>query len=304
MTAQLLSRCLLSRCLLFAGMTIALLATMQPVHAQAASTVQVEQVVQARQIENGDDDDGRDVPQFSSSQCGLSTPYNVLVDSGGLWLYRATGAPREIRIRSGELSIDGHVQATSEADVARLRAIETGAQRVMPQVTVIANESIDIAFDALAGVVEVMTGSRRRGRDVEHMRSEALQHVASTLGTGRWDQDVFGEGFEARVEAAAERMSNSLGRSMMWQMLTGGAGRMERRADRMEAAFESRMEARGASLERKAQALCGDVAQLQALQDAMEFRWQGQPLQMIEPGPATPAPREQGNLIKVSSRTD
>lgn len=284
---------LLQACLLCGGMAVALLAMPAPASAQTVHT---------GSDTNGSDPNDSDVPHFTSSRCGLATPYNVLVDSGGLWLYRAEGTPREIRIRSGELSVDGKVQPTSEADLARLREIELGAQRVMPQVTGIANESVDIAFDALAGVVEVMTGSRRRGRDIERMRSEALQHVASTLGTGRWDQDVFGDGFEERVEAAAERMSNSLGRSMMWQMLTGGAGRMERRAEKMETEFDARMEARSTALERQAQALCDEVENLQALQDALEFRWQGLPLRMIEPREDAPSPREQGNLVDVSAQ--
>lgn len=224
-------------------------------------------------------------PQFSSDRCAVSTPYNVLVDTGGVWLYRDSGVPKEIFFHDGTLSVDRQVQAVGEADAARLRRLESGARSLMPQVTDVARESTGIAFDALAGVVEAMTGSARQVREVERFRADTLGYIDRTLGTGRWDQEVFGDGFESRIEAAAERMTGSLGRSVMWQVVTGRAGRMDARAERMEAELDRRIEARSVALEARTDALCAHVRELQALQAALEFRLDGRPLVMLEDTP-------------------
>lgn len=234
--------------------------------------------------------DGDDTaPRLSSDQCEISTPYNVLVDTGGVWLYRDSGVPKEIFFHDGTLSVDRAVQTVSAADAARLRRLESGARTLMPQVTSVARESTGIAFDALAGVVEVMTGSARKVRQVERFRTDTLGYIDTTLGTGRWDQEVFGAGFESRIEDAAERMTGSLGRSVMWQVFTGRAGRMDARAERMEADLDHKIEARSAALEVQADALCTHVRELQSIQAALEYRLDGQRLVMLEDAPRNDA---------------
>ena len=222
-------------------------------------------------------------PGLSSSQCGLSTGYNVLVDGGGVWLYRDSGSPREIRFRNGELSIDQQVREVSPADAQRLRQLEHESRVLMPQAAALAREAVDISFDALSGVVEAISGSRRKARRLDALREDTLAHVDGTLGTGRWDQDVFGPQFEARIEQAAQQMASSLGASVLWAVFApGGVERMERRTERMEAELDQRMEARGAMLEQRAQALCRQVAVIDGLQRSLEVRYQGQPLQLLE----------------------
>ncbi|MDR7193598.1 hypothetical protein J2W68_002335 [Luteimonas terrae] len=229
--------------------------------------------------------DDETATRLSSDQCEISTPYNVLVDTGGVWLYRDSGTPKEIFFHDGTLSVDRAVQTVSTADAARLRKLESGARTLMPQVTSVARESTDLAFDALAGVVEVMTGSARKVRQVERHRAATLGYIDTTLGTGRWDQDVFGEGFESRIEDAAERMTGSLGRSVMWQVFTGRAGRMDARAERMEADLDRKIEARSAALQAQADVLCTHVRELQSIQAALEYRLAGQRLVMLEDAP-------------------
>lgn len=238
----------------------------------------------------------KDGPDLSSDRCSVSTPYNVLVDTGGVWLYRDSGVPQEIFFHDGQLSVDREVRTVSNADVARLRELESGARTLMPQVTGVARESTEIAFDALGGVVEAMTGSARKGRQVDRFRADTLAYIDRTLGTGRWDQDVFGEGFESRIEAAAERMTGSLGRSVMWQLVTGRAGRMEARAERMEAELDRRIEARSVALEARAEALCTQVRALQALQASLDYRHDGERLVMLEDAPPDDVSAQDGPL--------
>jgi len=220
--------------------------------------------------------------ELSSDQCGLSTPFNVLVDSGGVWLYREQGVPKEIFFHGGELSVDRKVRQVSAADAQRLWQMENQARALMPQVAGIARDVVDITFDALSSVVEALTGSARKARGVQSQRNDAMDYIDRTLGSGRWDQEVFDEGFEQRIEDAAEKMSSMLARSVLWQTMTGRADAMEARADRLDEEMDARMEAKGDALEAKARALCPAVRDLYALQAALEYRYEGQPLRMIE----------------------
>jgi hypothetical protein len=220
--------------------------------------------------------------ELSSDQCGLSTPFNVLVDSGGVWLYREQGLPKEIFFHGGELSVDRKVRQVSPADAQRLWQMEDQARALMPRVTELAHSVVDLTFDALSSAIEMVTGSARKARKVQAQQTAALKYVDDTLGTGRWDQEVFDEGFERRVESAAEAMAGMMTRSVLWQVVTGRADAIDARAERMDAELDARMDARGQALEAQANALCPQVRSLYALQAALEYRYEGQPLRMIE----------------------
>lgn len=220
-------------------------------------------------------------PQLSSRQCGVSTPYNVLVDSGGIWLRNRDQVPAEIFFHDGELNIDRQPIPVSDADAQRLRQLEWGTRQLVPAVAGVAGEATDIAFDALGATVEIMTGGGGTQRRVERLRRDAHAYVARTLGRGIWEQAVFEAGFDRHVQDAAERLSGALARGVLWTMLTGGSDRIEARAEKMEADLERRMDARGQALEAQAQSLCTQVLALDAIQQSLEVRYQGKPLAMM-----------------------
>lgn len=224
---------------------------------------------------------GKHHPDVSSRQCGLATPFNVLADSGGIWLYRESGVPREIFFHGGRLSIDQRVQQVSDADAQRLWDMEREARVLMPQVAGIAHDVVDISYDALGGVIEVMTGSWLNARRIERMRRRANAYVDDTLGKGRWDQQAFDGNFERHVEQQAEQFKGSIARHVLLQVFTGRADRREARADAMGDALDARLEAKSHAIEARAEALCAQVERLRHLQDALEFRYHGQPLQML-----------------------
>lgn len=242
-------------------------------------------------------------PALSSRQCGLSTPYNVQVDGGGVWLYRRDGMPKEIFFHDGTLSVDRRVQPVSEADAARLRRMEDDARALMPEVAGIARESASLTFDVLAGVVRAMTDSERKARKVERHREDALAHIDDSLGNGRWDQDVFGARFEADVEQVFEQVTGSIVRSALWAAFTGRAERTEARADRADRDVERLVDARAAALERSAESLCGQVQALHALQDALEYRYHGAPLVMLAPTVNPDAPMAATARVDMAGRS-
>ena len=228
-------------------------------------------------------------PRLSSDQCGVDTDYDVLVDGGGIWLRRDTSTLREIVFHDGQLSIDGRMQPVSDADAQRLRALETGVRQLMPAVTGIANESVGISFDALDVVYGAMTGNFN-SRKVRALREDAERFVASTIGRGRWEQELFGDGFDQHVQEAAESLEGSIARGLLWTMLTGGEKRIEKRSERIEAELEPRIEARARVLEQHARSLCTQVLALDRLQSSLDFRYDGQPLRLMNVSSDVQAP--------------
>ncbi|MGA6539660.1 DUF2884 family protein [Stenotrophomonas sp. NPDC101269] len=226
-------------------------------------------------------DEPGNAPALSSRECAVSTPYDVLVDSGGIWLRNRDQVPAEIFFHDGELNIDRQPIPVNAADAQRLRQLEWGTRQLVPAVAGVAGEAVDIAFDAFGATVEIMSGSRSKARQVARLRQDAHDHVDRTLGRGIWEQEAFGAGFEQRVEQAAESMAGSLARGIMWTMFTGGAGRMEARAARMEGELERSMEIRARALEGHARSLCTQVLALDDIQRALEVRYQGKPLAMM-----------------------
>jgi len=224
-------------------------------------------------------------PTLSSKQCNFDTPYDLRIADDGVWLQRESGVPRAVHIHDGDITIDQRAQAVSASDAQRLRRMEAMTRDLVPAVAGIARDAVDIAFDALAGVVQIMSGSKSKARDVERYRRQALAQVDESLGKGRWDQKSFDEKFEANVERAADEMAGSLARSVMWAVFSGGSEDIERRADAMEKELDERMDARGKALETRAQSLCAQVTALHAEQQQLELRYQGQPLQLLEPSP-------------------
>lgn len=219
-------------------------------------------------------------PRLSAAQCGVETDYDVLVDGGGIWLRRDTASLREIVFHDGQLSVDGHMQEVSPDDAQRLRALEAGVRQLMPAVTGIATESVGISFDTLDAVYEGLTG-HANSRKVRKLRREAEHFVEQTIGRGRWERDLFNEGFEARVQDAAETLSGSIARSVLWAVFTGREDKLDARADQLGEELDQRLEVRALALEQHAQSLCTQVQGLDRLQSSLEFRFNGQPLQMM-----------------------
>lgn len=222
-----------------------------------------------------------DGPALSADQCGMHTDYDVLVDSGGVWLRHGPQAPHEVVFHDGVLSLDNTVVPVSEADAARLRQMEAGARQLMPAATALAHEVSGVTFDALDAAFEAITG-KRRNRQMRAMRGEMEGWIDGSLGRGYWEQATFGKGFDEHIEQMAESMATSMTRSVLWQVFTGRGDAMERRADRLDAEVDRRMEARSQQLEAKAQALCPLVAAVAEAHDALEVRYQGQPLRLIQ----------------------
>lgn len=238
-------------------------------------------VITTGNAQPADSEPGHERLQLSSRQCGLSTPFNVLADNGGIWLYRQRGTPREIFFHAGKLSIDHSLQQITVEDARRLSAMEQQIRELMPQVTAIAHSMVNLTFEALGASAQAISGADQAPRKLRRQHTAALKYVDSTLGKGRWEQQVFDQKFEARIQDAVASYARSLVGNALWQVVSGRSEHMEARLEQLEDQLDQRMAAHTTVLTAKAQALCSQVAALRQLQDGLQLRYQDQPLQML-----------------------
>jgi len=230
------------------------------------------------------------------ASCNIESDYGLYVDAEGLRLDAKAddGRPGRIEISDGALRLDGVPRAVSAEDAMRLRGIESGVRGMLPDMTAIAREAVGITFDALGGANAALGGKRRDAREFDRMREDALARLDGMEERGEWTSDLFDDGFEAEIEAAAEAMAASFTPTRaIWMFVSGGIGRMERRMEKWEEEFERSMVAREAVLEHHAIALCGQLEAVQRLQDAMDLHLDdGRPLRVFQVRPGEAAARQ------------
>jgi hypothetical protein len=178
-----------------------------------------------------------DTPKLRADQCGIHTDYDVLVDSGGIWLRHGPQAPHEVVFHDGVLSLDDTIVPVSEADAAR-RQMEAGARQLMPAATALAHEVSGLSFDVLDGVL-------KPHRHRQQPQGAAPAPEAMTGSAARWARAtgnrLCSAGFEAnradgRVAVRLHRPQHAVAG------FTGRSGAMEARADRLDAQMEQPLE--------------------------------------------------------------
>jgi hypothetical protein len=101
----------------------------------------------------------------------------------------------------------------------------------------------------------------------------------------------------------AESLSASIARSMLWQMFTGRSDAMEAAPTAWTRRWNSSWKPRQ-RIEAQAQALCPLVQSLADTHDALEVRYQGQPLRLLERSESVRVEHGDGSGLQVSAGPD
>ncbi len=85
-----------------------------------------------------------------------------------------------------------------------------------------------------------------------------------------------------RADTPTPQLAGSLTRSVLWTVVTGRTDALKRRSAQLDARMDQQLRARSEVLETQAKALCTQVQALYALQQALDYRFDGKPLQLLE----------------------
>lgn len=212
-------------------------------------------------------------------QCAYDSDYDVQVRPDGLAFTRSEGHPARVFMHDGQLRIDGHTVMVSADDAVRLRAYEQQVRELVPAMTAIARDGVDIGYAALSTVVATLSdNSADRARMLQTLherRDEAMHEVDSTFGQGLWsagdDSQLFGEDLAKTV---AELVGGLAGNAVS-DALSGDSSRvaaLEARVNALDTTLDKAVQEPAEKLGQRVEALCPRLSALDQLQQQFHFR--------------------------------
>ena len=156
---------------------------------------------------------------------------------------------------------------------------------IIPQVRTIAIEGVELALDGVNLAFNELLGEGNKvGADLTKELSSLRDEVANrftiehgfTIGEdGLDDDELLGEEFEERIEAAVEKaVTSSMGSLLMalgQQMMTSGGDpdTFETKMEHFGDTIEREMESRSDKIERKADSLCLSAIEIDQLEEKL-----------------------------------
>ena len=222
---------------------------------------------------------------FSSESCNVDLTGGVSITAEKI-TFSKNKLPLYTISNNDVLLIDGEEVALTASQRSLLHEYSTNIRGVVPEVKVIALEAIDLAIDGVNLAFNELLGE---GNNVSSDLTTQLTSIRAEVNAefdgskdfyidedGFAGEDFFGEDFEQRIESAVEAtIQNSLGSLMIavgQQMLYSG-GDMDAFGSKMEQfgqQIEHEMEARGAGLEKRGEALCQSMIVIDNLEEQLK----------------------------------
>ncbi len=194
---------------------------------------------------------------------------------------RPDGAPRAIVMRQGRLFVDDAWVTLSAADRARVAAFEQGTRETMPEAQAIGRAAADIAFTALGEVAAGFSTDPAASRaKLATARVQLDARLARSVTATRFDGRDLGSGISEAVGAVLPSMIGDIVGGAISAAFSGDASRLKR-MENLDAQIEAKVKPRAISLEQRAESLCRRMIALDAIDNSLEYRHRGQPLDLL-----------------------
>jgi hypothetical protein len=213
--------------------------------------------------------------------CDVHSDYDFALTNKSVILTRKEGAPKTVLMRQGRLFIDDRWVEVSPADRDRLVDYEREARATMPLAAQIGRDAATIAFTALG---EVAKGFSRDPEATEaklrQARAELDRSLARSVSATRFNSAELGRGIGEAVSSVVPRVVGDIVGGALRAALSGDTARLEQ-LDNLDARIEAVVEPRAKALERNAETLCRNMQALDRLDNALEYRHDGKPLDLL-----------------------
>lgn len=215
------------------------------------------------------------------ADCDVSSDYDFALTRKSVILTREHGSPKTVLMRQGRLFIDDAWVQVSAADSKRLADYERQARATMPLAQEIGRDAAEIAFVALGEVAKGFSSDPDRTEArLRRARAELDRQLADSISATHFNGEDLGEGIGRAVSAVIPMVIGDIVGGALRAAFTGDTERLER-MDGIDAQIEAIVEPRAEALERNAELLCRRMRALDALDDALEYRHQGKPLDLL-----------------------
>lgn len=219
--------------------------------------------------------------------CEVSTDYSLALGADAVTFSRDSGSPRTVVMRRGTLRVDGREIALRPEDRVRIASYEATVRELVPEAKALALDALAIAFEAVEQVLRTFVEPGEADRVVARLadtRNAAARRVRDTFDHRPWNESEFERLIEDTVaELVPEIAAVAAGAAIRIAFSgdVGAAADLERRASRLEHTIEQEVDKRTRELERRAEALCPLVADLEALEATLAVRIDDRPLDLI-----------------------
>jgi hypothetical protein len=218
-------------------------------------------------------------------ECEMQSDYAFSLTKKSVVLTRKTGEPKLVLMRQGRLFIDDAWVPVSETDRERLIAYEREARATMPLTQRIGREAADIAFIALSEVAKDFSGEPEHiERKLAEARKQLDRRLADSISTTHFNGDEFGRHIGDAVSETVPMVVGDIVGGALHAAFTGDAERLGR-LDGLDERIDAIVGSRAKALERDADTLCERMRALDALDDALEYRHAGKPLDLLRTQP-------------------
>lgn len=185
-----------------------------------------------------------------------------------------------------KLLVDNQSIALTDAQQVLVQKYDKKIRHLVPQVRSVAIEGVDLAVE---GVNLAFNGLLGEGNSVaadltkeltlireQVVTNLSIEHGISVGVDGLESEELLGKDFDKRIETAVEKaVLNSMGSiliAMGQQMMSaeGDEQSFEKRMENFGETIEHEMTTRAAVVEKKAQALCVSIAQVDAIEEQLK----------------------------------
>lgn len=215
------------------------------------------------------------------ADCDVSSDYDFALTKKSVILTRDNSSPQTVLMRQGRLFIDDEWVQVSDADRKRLIAYERDARATMPLAQQIGRDAAEIAFTALGEVAKGFSSDPDRTEArLERARTELDRQLTDSISATHFNGEDLGEGIGKAVGSVIPMVIGDIVGGALRAAFSGDTERLERMDD-MDSQIEAIVEPRAKALERNAQRLCRRMRSLDALDNALEYRHDGKPLDLL-----------------------
>jgi hypothetical protein len=211
-----------------------------------------------------------------SRLCDYQLQYDVEIDGERLRLDNARTAP-DVLIDGTRLWVGGREQELSATERQRLADYATELRHFTRNVSEVALQGAQLGIDGATLALAALAGEEGDGGRALRQRFDGLRaklalqldgrHLGSQLLSDEFDRELDAT-IDQIVEDSVAEIGGGVARLVAMSLFA--PSRLEARAERAEKLIDAHLQQRGQRLERQADALCGQVRRLDALENSLD----------------------------------
>ena len=147
----------------------------------------------------------------------------------------------------------------------------------MPLAQAIGRDAVDIAFAALGEVAAGFSSNPRETQaKLARARTQLDARLSRAVVANRFDDEALGEGIGEAVKEVVPSLIGDIVGGAIAAAFAGDATRLKR-MEKLDAQIEAQVKPRAEALERRAEALCRQMEELDRIDDVLEYRHRASP---------------------------